>query len=307
MKKSIGQELVDEVSQFRKEISERVDRVNSLTESEVMSAVDALSNIVDVVSTLNDQTNKTLRGISGSEDTSQDQHLTMAIAKQSDETENFVALLQARMDEQRTAATKAHEQSQAIQHAANSVESLSHQAKILAINAMIEAGRMGESGAAFTVIGHEMQWLSNEIKRTNMEVAQLAENLGKLLPSIAAMIEKTAVSTESFATSINDTIADVRFQTGTLQNGVEGLLAQNNTALSAILIESNEALSHLQFQDTVAQGLMRLDSIARDLVVTVGTLSGEDMSSMTLPTETHHELGGDKEISPDTAGDVMLF
>ncbi len=307
MNDSLGKKLVSEVTDFRETLSERVKRVNSLTETEVIGAADAVGAIVDMVATLSSQTKETLEGISFSDHGDDEKSLAVSIAKQSDTTELFVSVLQGRMEKQRSVAAQAYEQSQAISEAANSVERLSRQATMLAINAMIEAARMGEAGASFTVIGNEMQWLSKEIKRTNTLVAGLAENLGELLPSIAKMIEETSSHTDAFSGTIKETISEVRERTTSLQGGVEELLTDNEDAMSTILNQSNAALSHLQFQDTVAQGLMRLDCIVRDLIISVGTLGGEDMSNMLVPEEEHVEIGGEKLISPDEAGEVMLF
>ncbi len=307
MNDSLGKKLVSEVTDFRETLSDRVKRVNSLTESEVIGAAEAVGAIVDMVATLSSQTKETLEGISFSDHGDDEKSLAVSIAKQSDTTELFVSVLQGRMEKQRSVAAQAYEQSQAISEAANSVERLSRQATMLAINAMIEAARMGEAGASFTVIGNEMQWLSKEIKRTNTLVAGLAENLGELLPSIAKMIEETSSHTDAFSGTIKETISEVRERTTSLQGGVEELLTDNEDAMSTILNQSNAALSHLQFQDTVAQGLMRLDCIVRDLIISVGTLGGEDMSNMLVPEEEHVEIGGEKLISPDEAGEVMLF
>ena len=54
-----------------------------------------------------------------------------------------------------------------------------------------------------------------------------------------------------------------------------------------------------------------MDAMARKLQVRVGTMGGELMEDEdlqnSLAKEEHAELGGEKEISPEDAGDVMLF
>lgn len=298
--------LIEEVSEFRESLVQRLDRVNSLTESEVMGAAGALGTIVSLASNLSNDTKTTLAGVGDLENEDGDS-LAKSIAKQSSTTEEFVSALQSQMASQKAVAAEAFEQSQAIRAAARAVENLSHQATMLAINAMIEAGRIGQAGAGFVVIGKEMQWLSVEIKKTNTLVSGLAEKLSALLPNIATMIESTASHTDEFSETIKDSISDVRDRSVSLQGGVSALLVDNQSAIDNIVYQSNEALSHLQFQDAVAQGLMRLDSMARDLVVTVGTLSGKDMGEQEIREVAHVEVGGEKEISPDDAGEVMLF
>jgi ABC-type transporter Mla subunit MlaD len=156
-----------------------------------------------------------------------------------------------------------------------------------------------------------MQRLSGEIKKTNTLVSGLAEDLSLLLPAIDQIIEQTSDQAEDFSGVIKESITDVRHRTSELQRGVKTLLTSNEDSVNRILRESQDALSYLQFQDTVAQGLLRMDSMARKLQVRVGTMGGEAMGEAeqlnTMAKEEHAELGGDKGISPEDAGDVMLF
>ena len=310
MSETLGRKLVDEVGRFRKALVKRIRRVNQLTEGEVMSAASGLGKIVDLATQLSAHTKDTLAGVTGEEDQG-DVSLADSIAKQSNTTEEFINGLNSRIGEQREVAARAHQQSREILRAAKSVERLSQQSNIIALNAMVEAARMGKYGTSFSVISNEMQRLSGEIKKTNTLVSGLAENLSILLPAIAQMIEQTSDDAEDFSGVIKESITDVRKRTSELQRGVEMLLTSNEDSVNKILRESQDALSYLQFQDTVAQGLLRMDGMARKLQVRVGTMGGELMEDTTLQNslakEEHAELGGEKEISPDDAGDVMLF
>ncbi|MCP4448878.1 MAG: hypothetical protein GY811_26630 [Myxococcales bacterium] len=310
MSETLGRMLVDEVGRFRKALVKRIRRVNQLTEGEVMSAASGLGKIVDLATQLSSHTKETLAGVAGDEAEEQ-MSLTDSIANQSNTTEDFINGLNSKIGQQREVAARAHQQSRDILRAAKSVERLSQQSNIIALNAMVEAARMGKHGTSFSVISNEMQRLSGEIKKTNTMVSALAEDLSILLPAIAQMIEQTSDHAEDFSGVIKDSITDVRQRTSDLQRGVATLLTSNEDSVQKILRESQDALSYLQFQDTVAQGLLRMDSMARKLQVRVGTMGGEEMEDSeamkTLAKEEHAEIGGEKEISPDDAGDVMLF
>lgn len=302
----IGKQLVAEVIEYRDTLNMLIDRVNSLTEIEVMGAVEALGTIVENVSGFCSQINTTLGRVSTFE-IENDESLVYSIEEQSQSTEQFLDKLKTNMVQQREIAAQAYDQSLAISEAASSVEMLSQQATILAINATIEAARMGAAGSGFRVIGNEMKWLSEEIKATNTMVSGLSDKLGNILPSIAQMIQDTSDSADEFTTCMHDTISRVRERSFALQGGVEELLTSNHDILSVILDQSNEALSHLQFQDTVAQGLRRIDTTTRELVINIGAIGGEDMSEIEVEESRHVELGGEKEVSPDSSGDLMIF
>lgn len=310
MSETLGRKLVDEVGRFRKALVKRIRRVNQLTEGEVMGAASGLGKIVELATQLSAHTKETLSSVAGERAQGQ-VSLAESIAKQSDTTEAFINGLNGKIGEQREVAARAHQQSREILRAAKSVERLSQQSNIIALNAMVEAARMGKHGTSFSVISNEMQRLSGEIKKTNTLVSGLAEDLSILLPAIAQIIEQTSDHAEDFSGVIKDSITDVRHRTFELQRGVETLLTSNEESVSQILRESQDALSYLQFQDTVAQGLLRMDSMARKLQVRVGTIGGALMEAPeefnSLAKEEHAEIGGDKEISPEDAGDVMLF
>jgi methyl-accepting chemotaxis protein len=146
-----GQKLVDEVGRFRKALVKRIRRVNQLTEGEVMSAASGLRKIVDLATQLSAHTKETLSGVTGEEEHG-GVSLAESIAKQSDTTEDFIDGLNSKIGEQREVAARAHQQSREILRAAKSVERLSQQSNIIALNAMVEAARRGEHGTSFSVI-----------------------------------------------------------------------------------------------------------------------------------------------------------
>ena len=70
---------------------------------------------------------------------------------------------------------------------------------------------------------------------------------------------------------------------------------------------SHESLSHLQFQDAVAQGLQRIDDWIRDAQLAAAELPAAEGRAAEIAEPMHPEIGGDKPIDLETAGDVLMF
>jgi hypothetical protein len=77
--------------------------------------------------------------------------------------------------------------------------------------------------------------------------------------------------------------------------------------MAQILRASQDALSSLQFQDVVAQGLLRIDQRLHDLQVDVARQTGQSEILAHVAPSAHIEVGGDKAIKQAGAGDIRLF
>lgn len=307
MEKSIGHKIVQEVGRFRDALVRRIDHVNKITEEEVMSAASGVGRIVDRATQLSLRTSQLLSSLATStQDADADESLAGSIERQSANVEAFVDDIVSHVESQRTVAGEAQTCTRDIVLAARSVERLSQQATIIALNAMVEAARMGNQGTSFLVISNEMQRLSAEIKKTNTLVSSLAENLGELLPSMSSLVENAFDSTNRFSVTLSSDISSVRKKTALLQEGVGEVLASNEQAVGAILRESQEALSHLQFQDSVAQGLKRVDAMARKLQLRNASLAGIDSGHLNIAT-TELEGSQSADVATEDSGSVMLF
>jgi hypothetical protein len=81
----------------------------------------------------------------------------------------------------------------------------------------------------------------------------------------------------------------------------------SDQAMSRIIRCSHEAMSHLQFQDAVAQGLLRLDNRAREALIELCQLAGLEDRIASIAPAMHVEIGGEKPVEQNNAGDVILF
>ena len=87
-----------------------------------------------------------------------------------------------------SAITEVKEKSNEISSIIKTIEDISFQTNILALNASIEAARAGEAGKGFAVVATEVNSLSQEIKALVNEIgtsmAELLENNNRLMSSL---------------------------------------------------------------------------------------------------------------------------
>lgn len=300
--KTIGEQAVAIGLALRSSLTDRIGEVVGMTEREVMAAGESVNRIVKIASRQLEALRNVLR--QGANDSASP--MGRAIATQLRRAAGFASDMASRIAEQREIATQTAQSAAGIADAAASVQGLTRRANILALNARIEAARLAESAQGFSVIATDMKNLSQAIAQLNGTIQGLAHTVQTLLPKMVAGVESMSRSSEEFSRSLQDGMADLEAASRGQQEDVAVALATSDTAMNDIMHASHEALSHLQFQDAVAQGLMRLDNRAREGVMALCRLMGLDVETHISPA-MHVEIGGDKPVESSNAGEVVLF
>lgn len=86
---------------------------------------------------------------------------------------------------------------------------------------------------------------------------------------------------------------------------VEGLSHKTDAVFESVLSTSHRVLSHLQFQDVVAQALVRTDGWLWVLERIYAEQHQLEVESVHPPTTV--ELGGEKPLEHPDAGEVLMF
>ncbi len=89
------------------------------------------------------------------------------------------------------------EKGQAIAEITASVDELSQQSNLLAVNASIEAARAGELGKGFAVVAQEVKALSNQSKQATAEVRKILSDIQQATQQAASSIEQGTRTVES--------------------------------------------------------------------------------------------------------------
>ncbi len=99
------------------------------------------------------------------------------------------------------------------------ITSLSEQTKLLALNASIEAARVGEAGKGFSVVAHEVQELSKE---TSKATGVIKQKMGSIRNDTATAVEKI------------EKVGVVIHEVNTLQETISASLAEQSVASTGI-------------------------------------------------------------------------
>lgn len=206
-------------------------------------------------------------------------------------------------------AQEAVEQSVRIIEAANTIKSMAYTAKILTLNAHIEAARLGQHGRAFQVIVKEMLKFSEVVEETNLKVSGLAEELQELLPEIAHQTRSIRHESEIFSNELETLNASVEHSSQALKDMVIQTVTEGDGRLKRVLDLSMEALSGLQFQDPMIQEIQRIDTFLHELHNEVGDALGVTFDPD--PPVYLSRLGDaleDEDVTDDEfEGDFLMF
>lgn len=87
--------------------------------------------------------------------------------------------------------------SQEIKEIINTISSISEETNLLALNAAIEAARAGEAGRGFAVVADEIRKLSDNTKKSTMDISEL---IVKIVSSVNAIVEVVRTGSETVLT-----------------------------------------------------------------------------------------------------------
>jgi methyl-accepting chemotaxis protein len=224
--------VMDEIEQSRERVSRRVAGLEALTEREILGCGRVLSSIVEHVREVIAET---------------DHALAASMARADESTSAFIREMRADIEAQQAAVAQVLELADGMQEAIESINKLSQYSNLLAINSRIEAARIGDEGAGFAVIADHTRELSKTIRVTADRVSESIGGLRRGLPPVGERASAMRERAQAFIDTVGDQVKSASSRTA---SGAAG-----SQRLEAVMRLSNEALSHLQFQDPVAQSL----------------------------------------------------
>ncbi|MFZ5597127.1 MAG: methyl-accepting chemotaxis protein [Bacillota bacterium] len=203
------------------------------------------------------------------------------------------------------------------------LKDISSSIRLVALNAAIEAARVGDEGRGFAVVAAEVQRLAGQSEKAVQSVNQFGQLLLKDIRDKMADIENKATALRSAAAGLADSQSEVRNMVAMHRQWDEAAAedaASVAAELKTIDRHLDEGITAFQFQDAVAQQI----SHVRDILLRVEELlsggdSGgsldilkelEEMYTMESERATHRRV-----IRPDagagdgggTAGNIEFF
>jgi len=297
--------VVGLVRALRSRVTTRVSQLNQLTGDEVSAAATLLQEVVERAREYVQQSQTALAKIDGQGGAG----VGRLIGTQASMLRELVREMSGRAAAQDERARQASAAAKGIADLAQSIERLASEARLLAVNARIESSRLGAHSAGFEVLASEMQRLSDEVAGANERVSELAARLGTDLPWIAQHARDLRAAMEGFAVSAADRLEETERGVNTLKAELDSISRAGGVAMEGILKASRGALSHLQFQDVLAQELRLLDARLRETHVAIAKEMGADAAALAeIPAaEYQTESGGLHGEDGSPPGDVVLF
>jgi methyl-accepting chemotaxis protein len=290
--------LIESLERHRDTIIQRIRETNGITEREVLAVGDSLKLIVDEARAYVADSRNTLEEFASTS-------VSDMLERHGAVMSSFVDTIKAQVSAQGAAAQQATEHTNRIVELGRTIERVTMESKILALNANIQARRLGIQGESFQVIAQEMKHFSESVNDANKTVQALAEGLLDVLPRILSLAADMRKTSESFSVDINQRVVEVAQTNSAMKAQVAESMAAGESRLQQILKLSYEALSHLQFQDTVAQSLLGCQGQMAQAINEVERWmkSGDEgFVDAQVAAQTTAE-----EASTIESGDVMLF
>ncbi|HEX5656853.1 MAG TPA: methyl-accepting chemotaxis protein [Polyangiales bacterium] len=299
----VGRAVASMLAEFRGLLMQRLNDVNSTTSREVMGAASSVAAVVERAT----EHVKRVKEMVGNLEGRNGGGVAAAVHHQADVLRRYFESVSRDIARQEETADRAQQSLQRITKAASDTAHLASAARLLALNARIEAARVGGHGNCFSTIAGEMQHLAEQITQANEFIDSLATRLSEDLPELAASARALRNSSEELTRDLTSATAQVEQETADMRNVIGEMMQQSDREMASLIGSSHEALSHLQFQDVVAQGLLRIEPALHELQIEQAKLQGVEEVIAELPPTQHREIGGDKPVDQDNAGEVLLF
>lgn len=192
-------EMIEGVTVLAGSVSEIMSGTNQLAAgaAETASAITETTTTVEEVkqtALLSSQKAKYV-----SEAAQQAAHVSEGGRKAVEESIDGIQQIREQMDLIADSIVRLSEQSQAIGEIIATVNDLSEQSNLLAVNASIEAARAGEQGRGFAVVAQEVRSLAEQSKQATIQVRAILGDIQKATTSAVLATEQGSKSVEAGA------------------------------------------------------------------------------------------------------------
>jgi len=217
-----------------------------------------------------------------------DRTVAQSMAQSDAVTSRFIGEMQQDISAQAQAVQEVLALADGMQEAIEAINGLSHYSNVLSVNARIEAARIGERGAGFAVIADHTRELSKTIREAAGRVGAAIVAVRQGLPPVSERASAMHERTRTFIDVVGEQMRSASLQAATGSAGIR--------RLDGVVRLSNEALSHLQFQDQLSHALAAINGdlgVVEDRVCRV--LGGEDalepIAADAVPSADHPQPG----------------
>lgn len=293
--------LLRRFADFRDRVLDRIRASNRESERGALETGRALHAVVEAARAYT----RRIQTLREHTDESNAHSLTAAIAEQTSQVGEYSTDIGQLIAEQNAEAQQSLQRLQSIANAAREIQRLVNASRMLALNAQVEAARMGEAGKAFAVVAAEMKTFAQEMARANASISTMVDGMQRALPRMAERAGVMEERSQHFAASFQGSVARLEELTAGMQRSISAVIEDGSETLQSVLHQSEAGLSALQFQDPQAQALLYIDRMAHDEQQEMARVV--QVHDERLRPSAHLNLGDDGAIHNDASGEVLLF
>jgi methyl-accepting chemotaxis protein len=246
--------------QAASEISETVSTVVSST-TETLAAITQTSTTVEQFSQA-----ARLAGAKGknmAQMATKASQMSSSGSKATEDTRLRINIIRDQMDSIRETVLELSERAQAIENIMSTVQDLSDQSHLLAVNASIEAARAGEYGKGFSVVAQEIKALADQSKGSTGQIKTILEDIRRRINSVVISSEQgsrevqTGVDQANIAQSAIQSLSISVSDAAQIASVIEATSEQQAVGVSQVsdaMSNINQAMSDISDQATGLEG-----------------------------------------------------
>lgn len=296
--------ILGRFASLRASLRERIQEVDRMSQREIIHVADDVNTIYQIatsqIESLKSYLSERINQDSKSKISSADAQLS-AVDKSIKKINQQISDFSEMVSQSTTVTWQVKKAAKELEEIASDVERATKQSS----GSNIENPENPSAEAADSM--QSLKRICDSLSSTSSTIQRLAGTLGLLMPLLERGVDELSNLVQTHSRTLSENLSSLAMQDLALRNGVAYALETSDLALGTIVKSSQSALSHMQFQDAISQGLMRLDAIAHENEVALCREVGLEDRIAGLAPVMHVELGGDKAVEQKNAGKVVLF